>query len=402
MTHPRVSVILTSFNHANYLRESIDSILAQSFSDFELIIWDDHSSDDSWNIIQSYDDPRVRPFRNEQNERKTINKVLRTELPRGEFIAIHHSDDAWHAEKLQKQVDFLDQHPDHGAVFTHAQPIDENSQPLQDSSHNYFNIFDQPNRARHDWLRHFLLEGNVLCHPSLLIRRECYKKVGLYKHNLVQLPDLDMWIRLSIAYEMHVIQERLTLFRVRDNEANMSGDRPENLNRINCEKLQLLENYTSLKDVDLFLAAFPEAAVYPDLTPDDIPFVFALVALQLAKSIPVQLFAVGVIHKHFSDHTRHAYLKAKFQYDFARFFADTGAYDVFNEQVLDSRLKIIHAREDTIKERETTIKHLEHEIVILKHQLNMVLTSRSWSVTRPLRYLTGLFSGKKAEPFEHP
>ena len=105
---PKVSVILTSFNHAKYLREAIDSVLNQTFTHFELIIWDDASSDNSWEIIQSYQDPRIKAFRNDVQRRGIygINKAI-SEVAQGEFIAIHHSDDVWEFAKLDKQIAYF-------------------------------------------------------------------------------------------------------------------------------------------------------------------------------------------------------------------------------------------------------------------------------------------------------
>ena len=124
---PKVSIILTSYNHEKYINETIDSILNQTFTDYELIIWDDASSDNSWQIIQSYTDPRIKIFRNNETRRGIygINKAI-SEIASGNYIAIHHSDDVWEIDKLQKQIDFLDNNPEYGAVFTWAQIIDEN------------------------------------------------------------------------------------------------------------------------------------------------------------------------------------------------------------------------------------------------------------------------------------
>ena len=92
---PKISVILTSFNHAKYLREAIESTLNQTFTDFELIIWDDASCDNSWEVINEYNDPRIKRFRNDIQRRGGwgMNKAI-TEIASGKYIAIHHSDDA--------------------------------------------------------------------------------------------------------------------------------------------------------------------------------------------------------------------------------------------------------------------------------------------------------------------
>ena len=155
---PKISVILTSFNHEKYIAETIDSVLAQTFTDFELIIWDDLSADRSWDIIQSYRDPRIRVFRNEERRRGFygINRAI-TEVASGKYIAIHHSDDVWEPDKLELQHAFLESHPHIGAVFSNARAIDEDSQPFDDAQHVYANIFNQPNRSRQQWLHHFFM-----------------------------------------------------------------------------------------------------------------------------------------------------------------------------------------------------------------------------------------------------
>ena len=123
---PKVSVILTSYNHEKYICEAIESALDQTFSDFELIIIDDCSSDHSWDLINQYSDSRIKAHRNEVNDGGVVgvNRAI-SEWTRGEYIAIHHSDDVWELDKLEKQVAFLDAHADIGAVFTDAFPIAE-------------------------------------------------------------------------------------------------------------------------------------------------------------------------------------------------------------------------------------------------------------------------------------
>jgi Glycosyltransferases involved in cell wall biogenesis len=124
---PKVSVVLTSYNHEKYIKEAIDSVLNQTYTDFELIIWDDASTDNSWNIINCYNDKRIIKFRNEYNRRAVyaINNSI-SEVAKGEYIAIHHSDDVWEPAKLKKQVEFLDNNQGCGAVFTAASIIDDN------------------------------------------------------------------------------------------------------------------------------------------------------------------------------------------------------------------------------------------------------------------------------------
>ncbi|MBP5955743.1 glycosyltransferase [Pseudomonas anatoliensis] len=260
---PTVSVILTSFNHSKYLRAAIESVLNQTYENFELIIWDDASQDESWEIINSYADARIKPFRNSKSKRGVygINKAI-ADVAQGEYIAIHHSDDVWEADKLAKQIGFLNTHPSVGAVFSNARAIDEDGAIHPDTSHYYSSVFDRENRSRQEWLRLFFDQGNALCHPSVLIRRQCYDDCGLYRLGLAQLADFDMWIRLCLKYEIHVLPEKLVKFRVRDNEANSSGNRPETRARVLFEFSMLLPLYGQITDKDDLLKVFPEAEAF--------------------------------------------------------------------------------------------------------------------------------------------
>ncbi len=116
--NPKVSIHLSSYNHERFIRQSIESALNQTFDDFELVIKEDASTDSSWEIIQSYTDPRIKTYRNLVNREKGFNSYF-PEF-RGKYIAIHHSDDVWELNKLEKQVEFLDTHPQIGAVFSHS------------------------------------------------------------------------------------------------------------------------------------------------------------------------------------------------------------------------------------------------------------------------------------------
>src|SRR5437867_6559888 len=98
---PRVSVVLSSFNHGKYIEEAIDSVLGQTFDDFELIIWDDASTDNSWYLINQFSDPRIVTFRNAEQKRAIwgLNNAI-SQVVSGQYIAVHHSDDVWEPGRL--------------------------------------------------------------------------------------------------------------------------------------------------------------------------------------------------------------------------------------------------------------------------------------------------------------
>lgn len=338
---PKVTVFLSSFNHAKYLREAIDSALSQSFTDFELIIWDDASSDESWAIINSYADPRIRKFRNDVRRRGVygLNKAV-SELAVGEYIAIHHSDDVWHADKLERQVSFLAAHPDVGAVFSSAFAIDDEGR-LLDEDHLYQNIFDQRNRTRHEWLHFFFYGENVLCHPSVLVRKSCYHDCGLYRFGFGQIGDLDMWIRLCLRTEIHVLPEKLVSFRLRSNEANTSADRPDVRIRNLNEFRRLLENYRKIGSFAEFVKVFPSASVYDRGEDSSIDFALAMMILAGPPIGANEMFALDVLFEIISDPGKAAAIKRNYGFDYVDYVELTGKHDIYSREKTRSLEKVL-------------------------------------------------------------
>ncbi len=328
---PAISVILTSFNHGKYIAETIDSVLAQTFRDFELIIWDDLSSDDSWSVIQSYSDKRIKAFRNSERHRgwTNINQAL-SEVAQGRYIAIHHSDDVWEPEKLALQFEFLEKNAHIGAVFSHATAIGEDSQPFPDPSHYYSRIFSQQNRSSAEWLRFFFYTGNALCHPSVLIRKQCYDDCGMYRPWLIQLGDLDMWIRLCLKYEIHIMPQSLVRFRIRTDEANASGNRPDTRTRHTNEYFILLENYLQLNDMNRLLAVFPSTIQYWRRKHGNARFALAMTALGEHTHGWHHLFGMKLIYDMLADPEVAHGLKLDYQFDYMKFVQMTGQFAVFS------------------------------------------------------------------------
>lgn len=335
---PTISVILTSFNHEKYLKESIGSVLNQTYSDYELIILDDASTDGSWGVIQEYDDPRIIAMRSRARGEITtqINKVI-AEIASGEFICIHHSDDVWESTKLERQISYINRNPHVAAVFTNAQAISDDGELLSDQTHFYSNVFNQPNRSRHEWLHRFLNHGNALCHPSVLIRKSAYLECGLYKLHLLQTDDFDMWVRLLLRYDIHVLPERLVRFRVRDNEANVSGDRRDSRIRSVYEYYILLKNYREIRNFRDLVKIFPSAEDYDRGAGTDVQFALAMTILNESTHEFGRLFALDLLSEMISDQIHAGELKRVYGFDIIDFFTLTGQYDIFSREALAGR-----------------------------------------------------------------
>lgn len=221
--NPLISIIMPSFNHGSYIASSIESILNQTFSDFELLIWDDASTDNSVDIINKYSDPRIKLYIGSENlgASNIVNQMI-FDHAQTEYICIANSDDVWHPMKLGRQYKFLENNKNISAVF--VRPLLINSAGIEIESHPINQIFSQGNKSRHEWLNHFFYNGNCLCHPSVMIRKSCYLDIGGYDETLLQLPDFDLWVRLCKKYEIYLMDERLIKYRILDNLSNVSAN----------------------------------------------------------------------------------------------------------------------------------------------------------------------------------
>ena len=372
----KISIILTSYNHSQFLRESIESVLNQTFPDFELIIWDDASTDNSWEIIQSYEDPRIIAYRNKINlGGRTISRAIK-EVAVGEYIAIQHSDDAWEPSKLEKQIAYLDNNLDVAAVFTLVQVINEDGKPFTDKNNFYYDVFDQPNRDRFGWLRHFFYHGNALCHPSLLIRKTCYRDIS-FRNGMNQLPDFNLWVQLCMKYEIHILQEKLVRFRVRKDEANQSGSRPEARIRRQFELFKTLSEFKKIETTEELIKIFPEAKQYIHQDCADIHFALGMVATEQQLDNPTSLFGLDLLFEALNDRDRAPALEKHFGFNKKSFIKLSGKYDIFSfEKIRDlnsQKLSILNINKGLLKNN-TGLKKFIRELKKNNRELGNQIT----------------------------
>lgn len=252
---PLVSVVMPSYNHGGFVRPAIDSVLAQTVRDIELIVVDDGSQDASPAILSGLQDPRLRIRLLERNYGACHAMNTALQMSTGKFIAVCNSDDVWKPDKLRRQLEVLDKLPAVAAIFSDVEWINSEGKKLADSALPPFaSVFRQQNRSRWSWLRSLLETGNCLCHPSILIRREAYELVGPYDNRLRQLPDLDMWTRIVQHFDIFVMSDRLLSFRIHDR--NTSTPSPETSQRDLHERRFILSKVMDRISPDNFVRAF--------------------------------------------------------------------------------------------------------------------------------------------------
>ena len=328
----KITVILTSYNHEKYIEQSIESVLNQSYRDFEFIIVDDCSSDNSWNIICDYQKkyPEIITIRHEYNwHGGTVEDVVKN-YATGEYIALHHSDDVWDEQKLEKQVTAIKNAPECVAVFTNAQAIDDDGNDYQDTEGFYYNLFQTKNRSRQEWLNYFFYKGNCLCHPSILIRKDVYEEDDFFRKGLRQIPDFVKWIQVCRKHEIYVLPEKLVKFRVHKNGNNESGMRGDSQIRSTIELFLMLSEYSKINEYEEFIKVFPEVGKYAKKEAFIWEFSLGMICIQEHMQPYTRLFGVELIYKVLNVPEKRKILEEYYHYTMQDFMDENGKHDIFN------------------------------------------------------------------------
>ncbi len=205
---PLVSILMAVYNGEKFLREAIESMLNQTYRNFEFLIINDGSTDSTEEIILSYNDERIRYIKNETNLKliASLNKGL--DLANGKYIARMDADDISLPERLEKQVDFLERNQGTGVLGTWVRTIG--------LENNYEVHFKQG----HDQIRFELFFHNYLHHPTVMIRGDLIKINKVYYENYLHAEDYAFWVKLTEFTRIEIFPEVLLNYRM--HESNIS------------------------------------------------------------------------------------------------------------------------------------------------------------------------------------
>lgn len=252
-----VSVVMSSYNHAEYVGKAIESVLKQTYHNLELLIADDGSTDNSAEVISCYDDSRITFTRFEENTAFAGWEDVMSKA-KGKYIACIGSDDMWEPDLLEKYISFLEEHEEYGCCFCVPRVIDENDNPIEDG--DWDDIFNRANRTKEEWFRLIYKEGNCICAPSMCIRRDLFERLGGFRFQYRQLQDYELWLRLLQITNIYIYPERLVKYRFYPQGGNHNISMPtlESELRNNMElkyiKYDIMENLTE----DFFIRAFDD------------------------------------------------------------------------------------------------------------------------------------------------
>ncbi len=210
LKNPKMSVVMSVYNGQKYLREAIESILSQTFTDFEFIIVNDGSTDSSVEIIQSYPDKRIRLINNERNIglTKSLNKALK--LAGGEYIARQDADDISLPNRFEEQIKYFEKHPETVLLGTSFYRIGRDGEVIG----KRIALANPGNKLRQE---------NQFMHGSVMFRKEVIDNLGGYNESIRYSQDYELWLRIAKHYQTRNLTKVLYQFRYHDDNIRLTN-----------------------------------------------------------------------------------------------------------------------------------------------------------------------------------
>lgn len=264
--HQTVSICIPTFNAARWILDCLNSALAQSYQRLEILVVDDASTDDTVALVRSIMDERVRLIINEENIGLTRNWNRCVEMSRGSFVKFLFHDDTLYPHCIEKMMQVFATHNGLGLVFSPRDIIldcDPDNEVAKDwlcnfgTLHTRFGSLTEINYGRELFSKSLSggFNGNWIGEPSsVLIKKECFTRLGLFNTKLYQVCDLEMWLRIMFFYDIGFVPENLSAFRFHLDSASVSNLR----SRRNCfDPLWLLESLSNSVEIK---STYPEIA----------------------------------------------------------------------------------------------------------------------------------------------
>lgn len=284
---PTVTVLLPVYNAAPYLRECMDSVLTQTYADFELLVINDGSTDGSEEIILSYTDPRIRYVKNESNLKliATLNKGI--DMAAGKYIARMDSDDVCLPERFEKQVNFMEAHGMVGVCGTWVKTLGLEKD------------YEVKFRQGHDEIKFQLFFSNYLHHPTVMLRKSVLDHYQIKYGNYLHIEDYEMWVRMSRVCNIEILPQVLLLYRCHgQNISVVNKDFQENysaqIRKMQMDELQFEYSNEELKAYEEWIAG---------KTPTDIQWLTTLIGFfnkMVVANRTVKLFKEHIMERYFA------------------------------------------------------------------------------------------------------
>lgn len=240
MKRPLVSIIMSTYNGSKYIEESIKSVLNQSYSNFEFIIINDFSTDNVEKIISKYQkkDNRIIYIKNEQNLKltKSLNKWIK--IAKWEYIARIDDDDIWLKEKLEKQINFMEENKDYWLCWTSTIIINSNWKEIEKIKM----------RNKNENIKRNILKSNQFIHSSIIMRKKILEEVWwFYDEKWNWAEDYELWLRIWQISKFYNLNEYLLKYRWLETSISRKNQKLQQINSIKlCLKYKKYYNLTAI------------------------------------------------------------------------------------------------------------------------------------------------------------
>lgn len=439
MVEPLISVLMVNYNHESTLAESIRSVLQQTWRNIQLIVVDDGSTDGSVDVVEAFlDDPRIELHRLSANRHICAATNYGFERVSGEWLARIDSDDIWYPNRLERQMEFLSEHPEVDVCFSWCDFIDEKGNDVSELVGNLPEAQRLTCSTRREWLRHFYYHCNFLIHSSVLMRTSAMRDTGGFELTYRQLHDFDYWVRLSKRHEMRIVPERLVAMRKFIGEEasneNASLSNLRNITRTFNEYLDIRAHFFDDVSDDLLTEAFGEDFACADSsTPEELLCERAFLLCRPQDNWDVNVTPAGLraLKQLYANDTTRRLLETKYGMPIQRFY-ELATEHVYNDLVITSNVRTnrelisslraeekalgktvnilnkeigslrahTQALELLVDEKNSEIDRLREEVDELRSEVRSLRESASWRITAPLRSLSNFARNRttKSQP----
>lgn len=409
-----VSVCINAYNSADVIGETLESVLNQTYKNLQIIVVDDCSTDNTAEIVKSYDDDRIELYTLPKNFNISNANNECLHRARGEYIAHIDSDDIWVEDKIEKQIKFLEENPQYGACFTHATLIDKTGRIFASGElpESFLTLFDRENMTQAGFVRRFYDHSNFLCHSSVVMRMSVYEKLGDHDLTLNKLHDYDYWIRMNFICPLYIYPEKLVFYRIWHANNSTLG----NAETIGHNEEYVRIAYKLVNDCprEIFLEAFSDKLQLKEYTDEELELEKAFVLGGALHMYPDnKVLEMKKLDELFKDKKYVELAEEKFGFTIKdlynlhknEIYFDKEKADKLKESLNSFKGLYESEKESTRLEREKNaelsrlnaeseqrIQALNAQYANLLGQYNLVINSRSYRLFAPLRKIKKLFA----------
>lgn len=390
-----ISILMVNYNHADVIKETIESVLAQSYTNFQFIIVDDGSTDGSLDIINQFDDNRIEVYPQKKNMQICTVTNIGLKKMKGTYLARIDSDDIWEPEKLEKQIRFLKEHSEYEICFSLVDIIDEEGNEIDNSPIK--KMYEKNYTTQEQWLEQFFFKGNCVALPSVIMTKRVVDEIGNFNICYMQAHDFDYWIRVAKRYPMYVMQEALIKVRRYNGEKNNSNLSEINTTRFYNEYLDIKKHFFDDMDNDLFKRTFQK--YFRDKNANgqeklECEKAFLLcIPCEPARSIPFT--GIERLGNLFQKQNYVDILEKEYNFNIKDFYIMTGKHlynDYFLEQAKEKNSNLERENrnlKDGMVKQDVENKKVNDELTgrikELEHRIEEYEYSTSWQLTKPFR-----------------